>query len=454
MADEESSSRPPRLEEGPFNRILGATEHNWCRAVESGTGITVLGLLFCRSVNVGVFQCALDAVLARHPRLLSQLVWIEPDKPAFQVNANATVAIQELAHGDDDPEDWLLQTIESEMNSNPWTDRDAPVPVFFARLHRLGEKSLFVIRVHTAACDRAAAAVIMSEFLHRLRGDDEQEGKDGDGVEELVSIEDAIPRGQANKPFWAHGVDLLGYSLGSLRHALLPFDNVEEPRRTELVRASLSLEHTKSLTKRCVLEKTNLFGALVAAGLRATTIYKQLGNRSEHFAIIGLVDCRNHIDSLSRSTAGFYHSAILNTHHVNQDTGFWDLSRRCSDSFSNAIKNRKHFTDMGDINYLMFQALQHPNLTPSGTLRTSLMVVFQDVIADESEEETKHTLGLEDYVGCASVHGVGPSLALFDSIRDGCLHCNVVYPAPLHSREQIRKVVDDMMEILKSQHES
>jgi len=51
-------------------------------------------------------------------------------------------------------------------------------------------------------------------------------------------------------------------------------------------------------------------------------------------------------------------------------------------------------------------------------------------------------------MGCASVHGVGPSIAIFDTIRDGSLDCACVYPAPLHSREQMQEVVGKMKAVL------
>jgi hypothetical protein len=63
----------------------------------------------------------------------------------------------------------------------------------------------------------------------------------------LMSVEAAIPPGKANKPFWAHGIDLLGYSLGSKWHALLPFEEPCMPRQTRLIRSSLSFEHTQAL---------------------------------------------------------------------------------------------------------------------------------------------------------------------------------------------------------------
>jgi hypothetical protein len=45
-------------------------------------------------------------------------------------------------------------------------------------------------------------------------------------------------------------------------------------------------------------------------------------------------------------------------------------------------------------------------------------------------------------------HGVGPSIAIFDTIRDGLLDCVCVYPAPLHSREQMQELVDTMKAVL------
>lgn len=141
---------------------------------------------------------------------------------------------------------------------------------------------------------------------------------------------------------------------------------------------------------------------------------------------------------------GFYHSALMLTHQLNEKVEFWELARRCSGSLDNAMKNRKHFTDMGDLNYLMYQAIQHPNLTPGGSLRTSLLVTFRDTLADDIGDWTT-ALEVEDFVGCSSIHGAGPSLAIFDAIRNGELHCANVFPAPLHSRAQMQAYVDTMM---------
>ena len=66
---------------------------------------------------------------------------------------------------------------------------------------------------------------------------------------------------------------------------------------------------------------------------------------------------------------------------------------------------------------------------------------------DESNDQQKQ-VGLEDYMVCASAHGIAPSIAIFNTIRDGRLDCICVYPSPLHSRQQMQELVDNMKCIL------
>lgn len=144
---------------------------------------------------------------------------------------------------------------------------------------------------------------------------------------------------------------------------------------------------------------------------------------------------------------GFYHSAILNSHDIKGDENLWELAKRVHSSVSNAKDSKKHFTDMADLNYLMCKAIENPGLTPSASLRTSLISVFEDPVI-ENTKELNESIGLEDFIGCASVHGVGPSMAIFDTLRDGKLDCACVYPFPLYSKEQMEEFVDRMKTIL------
>lgn len=147
------------------------------------------------------------------------------------------------------------------------------------------------------------------------------------------------------------------------------------------------------------------------------------------------------------NVAGFYHSAILNSHDVKGGEDLWELAKQIYSSFKSAKNNKKHFTDMADLNFLMCKAIENPGLTTSGSLRTSVLSVFEDPIIENSSQ-LDEAIRLKDFIGCGSIHGVGPSIAIFDTIRDGKLDCSFVYPSPLHSREQMRGFVDEMKRII------
>lgn len=102
---------------------------------------------------------------------------------------------------------------------------------------------------------------------------------------------------------------------------------------------------------------------------------------------------------------------------------------------------------MGDLNFLMGRVMESPSVTAASSLRTSLISVMEDPVIDDTQE-MKREIGVEDYVGCSSVHGVGPSVAMFDTVRNGELDCACVYPAPLHSREQMVELLRRMKKIL------
>lgn len=137
----------------------------------------------------------------------------------------------------------------------------------------------------------------------------------------------------------------------------------------------------------------------------------------------------------------------MNTHSIQGGEGLWEVAARCHNAYSNAKTNKKHLTDIGELNFLMCKAIDNPHLTPSSSLRTAVISVFEEpVIYESSELHSK--LGVEDYVGCASVHGVGSSIAIFDTIADGKLDCACVYPSPLHSRKQISELAEHMKQIL------
>lgn len=91
--------------------------------------------------------------------------------------------------------------------------------------------------------------------------------------------------------------------------------------------------------------------------------------------------------------------------------------------------------------------MKHPHLTPHSSLRTSVLACF-DSTATVSLPPLR-ALQTERFVGCASVHGVGPCLGLFSVIFDGCLQYTLTFPTPLFSREQVGQVRESMHAVLK-----
>lgn len=62
------------------------------------------------------------------------------------------------------------------------------------------------------------------------------------------AIEDLIPSGKGDKPFWARGIDVLGYSLNAFRFANLKFVDADDSnRRSQVVRLKLEKDQTLKL---------------------------------------------------------------------------------------------------------------------------------------------------------------------------------------------------------------
>ncbi|XWS56011.1 hypothetical protein CRYUN_Cryun09bG0049900 [Craigia yunnanensis] len=467
----ESDQNPNSKTSEPKIRPAGGTEYSWCKAVPGGTGITVFSLLLSNPPDIPIFDAALSRLQVSHPILRSRLhfdaswntfSFITPRNPHVKIqffDLPSTSHILQSLSGDSniDSHQFLL---EHELNRNSWNRSDDDnqaddQDVSFVSLYTLSEtRWVVVFRLHTSACDRAAAVALSRELLELMGGgrakeEEIEKGNEEKEVELSLGIEDLIPSGKANKSFWARGVDMLGYSLNSFRLANLDFVDANSARRSQVVRLKMNRDQTDRLVAGCKSRGIKLCGALVAAGLIAVRSTKAFPDQQrERYAVVTLIDCRSILDPvLSSNHLGFYHSAILNTHDVTADEELWELANRCYTSFTNAKNNNKHFTDMNDLNFLMCKAIDNPGLTTSSSMRTAFISVFEDDVIDESNK-LHEELGLVDYVGCSSVHGVGPTLAIFDTIRDGCLDCACLYPAPLHSREQMQELIDSMKRIL------
>lgn len=253
---------PPSPE--PQMRPVGGTEYSWCKAVPVGTGITVLALLLSKPVDSSLLLSALHCLQTSHPIVRSKLhfdaatgsfSFLTPPDPhlvvsAFDLESTSQILEGSGERGDSAPTRFQL-ILEHEMSRNTWRDNDPSSDCDWELLHAsvysLEETQwALVLRVHTASCDRAAAAALLRELLVLVGGGT---GTGINGEEEGVNleIEKLIPSGKADKPFWARGLNLLGYSLNSLRMAHLDFVDPASPRTSQVVRLQMNSDDTRRL---------------------------------------------------------------------------------------------------------------------------------------------------------------------------------------------------------------
>ncbi|OIW21402.1 hypothetical protein TanjilG_02569 [Lupinus angustifolius] len=450
----------------PKVRNVGATEYSWCKAVHGGTGIAVLALLSSKKPDISHFQIALNKLQNSHPILKSKLhsntttsngnftflTFQNPFVKIQQHNLSLTSNILGRNKNNDDTVSSFQLILEHELNQNSWHNdlnrsSSHSDDMFVASIYAMPEETWTVVmRLHVAACDRTTAISILREMLVLMKEEErESESEEWKKREIGFAMEDLVDGGKGKKGIWARGIDVLSYSLNSFRLTNLKFCDTKGTRFSQVVRLQLNHNDTKRVLDGCKHNRIKLCGALSAAGLMAAHSSK---NSSRKYGIITLTDCRSSLEPpLSINNFGFYHSAILNSHLIKGGEDLWELAKKTYGAFANSKNNNKHFSDMADMNFLMCKAIDNPTLTSSSSLRTSIMSVFEDTVIDDGGK-VQREVGVDDYMGCASIHGVGPSIAIFDTIREAKLDCIFVYPAPLHSREQMLDLVNKMKVIL------
>ncbi|OEL15580.1 hypothetical protein BAE44_0023397 [Dichanthelium oligosanthes] len=438
-------------------RAPGGTEYSWCRAVPGGTGTTLLAFRLSRGAAaeaVVAAQAALRSLQNAHPVLRARLrTGPTLAFPSAAPPPPPLLPLEPLPAPESAPDFHAL--LEHELNRNPWADTESSddAPVLLATLYELppamGGAALFV-RIHTIACDRSAANALARELIALLGGVEEEKERVPEDAAAEAALEDRIPQRDTWKPFWARGMDMVGYSINGLRTSTLPFQEAGTERSTQMLRLGLGRDETTRLLDACKENGVKFCSAMAAATMLAARQSKSLeSGQQETYSVVTLINCRRFLEPvLDDHNVGFFYSAITNTHTIHGEEGLWELAKRCHDSYTNAKSSKKHLTDISDLNFLMCRAIENPQLTTAGALRTALVSVFEepDVVADMTELQSK--AGVEDCVCCATVHGIGPSIGVFDSIRDGRLDCACMYPSPLHSRKQIQDIFDKVKQIL------
>uniref|UniRef100_A0A7N0V8K9 Condensation domain-containing protein n=1 Tax=Kalanchoe fedtschenkoi TaxID=63787 RepID=A0A7N0V8K9_KALFE len=217
-------------------RAVGGTEYSWCQAVPGGTGTTVLGLLLTKRPDISVLKTNLHKLQNAHPILLSKLrysaaannfIFLTPSASSLDVEPFDLEFTSRIFQSSTAPSRFHA-IVEHEMNKMTWRgagpewgEEDGGDDVMFASCYVVEEgRWAVVLRLHTAVCDRAAAAALLRELLEMLG---EKEGGVGRRGEVGLAVEDCVPPDKAHKPFWARGIDMLGYSLNSFRLSNLNF---------------------------------------------------------------------------------------------------------------------------------------------------------------------------------------------------------------------------------------
>ncbi|CAK9159832.1 unnamed protein product [Ilex paraguariensis] len=250
----------------PKCRPVGLTEYSWCKAVPGGTGITVLALLISKPIDLSLLQNALHQLQKSHPILNSKLrhnttinsfSYTTPSTPHLQIQLFDLQSTSDILQGLTNPNNSSMShfhlILEREINTNTWCANndslDSEIDVFFASVYTLrDDRWAVMLRLHTSACDRTSAVSLLRELLGLIcEGKKEELELQREVEEEMevgLGIEDCIPPGKANKPFWARGVDILGYSLNSLRLANLNFKDIDSPRSSQVVKLQLNSDDT------------------------------------------------------------------------------------------------------------------------------------------------------------------------------------------------------------------
>lgn len=251
-------------------RALGNTEQNWCRAVASGTGITVLALQMAKppSEITAALAEILHSLQKRHPLLAYKLHYNRTTKTFSFLKPTTPTPHMIIKFHDGESTSQLLRAaasatvspyqiiMEHELNDSVWSEPSSfpckGIEVFYANVYALSDaKSVIVLRFHTSVCDRTTAVSLLRELMEMVAGSEGAHKEIKNEREGEMGIESMIPVGARKKTLWAHGIDVLGYSVNSLRLTNLTFENTKLPRRSEVVRLHMNAKYTNLILEVC-----------------------------------------------------------------------------------------------------------------------------------------------------------------------------------------------------------
>ncbi|KAG6424738.1 hypothetical protein SASPL_115158 [Salvia splendens] len=178
------------------SRAVCPTELSWCRTVPTGTGITVLALLFSKPPDVSLLENALRSLQSSHPILNSRLrfdpssnsfSYVTPQSPYLQIRPFDSQSTSHILASQFQSHPPLHLILEHELNTNSWQN---PKPSSDTG------NSVLALRLLTSACDRAAAGALLKELVTLLeekqgmiQGESGKEMKDGSNSKKTKTSE-------------------------------------------------------------------------------------------------------------------------------------------------------------------------------------------------------------------------------------------------------------------------
>ncbi|BFI30147.1 hypothetical protein MPTK2_3g09440 [Marchantia polymorpha subsp. ruderalis] len=474
---------------GSKTRELSTTERNWVSLQKTGTGIVVAAFWFARQLSTASVQAAVIELVNQLPYLNSQVRTVDKGgekKLFFQLRKDLPTLVEEVnpftegegegvgGEQDEARETWS-RIVDLEANRSFPIQSDDFSRVFQVVLYKnLPNNSvLVVLRFQASAFDCPSLEPVVSRFFKTLRQVVERE-EQKEKVEDLMrnmtlnddtvgnftyhpSMEDMIPKGLGDKNILSKGFEIMSNGLKAQSYRYFAFDSktVKKEQKTRHIRASLSRESSDRLIEACKSNSTDLYGAFSTAFSKSLADHKRMGKKGEQYSFVVLFDCRSLLSPPQpQSLMGFYNSAMLATTQVSENskgvTPFWKCAAEVTKHFQAAVKEKKHFKDIKLINSLMVTAMNFPNLTPEGSLRTATYSILHDPAPMNIPKEDSEYLQLKDHVVYISCHGAGPCVAIYVFLEDGALKFTFCYPSPMFSRQHIQAVVDGGMHHLTS----
>ncbi|CAI5467140.1 unnamed protein product [Closterium sp. Yama58-4] len=456
--------------DGParISRPLTGDEELWWRAMHGGTGVCVVGLQISGHVSIDEVRAAIETLSARHPVLSARI--IKPPKahrpelhvcrPPQPITVRERDTADVATSDDSDCQKGLLHcVVEIELNTPMIDGQDQPktttsngdkgeacVDVFQVHVYASHSSTLVALRSHIAALDEHSAPPIAAEFLEELR--------------RALSAKSTSVKGT-----FAQAFNAVGYVRNALISSHLPFEHGRADSRkntftTRFVTVTFTKEETAALLAAAESHGCSLFSLECAAGLKAAARMKQLGGRTEIFSLGSAIGCRTILDPpLPQTALGEYMSMLPLKQEVSEKLPLWDVATSISAHAESALQRQQQFTDMPVLELLFSTAMKMPSLSPDHSLRTCfitagmlapLKVDWQlskpDAEADvEARAEATHLTGmgsepvqLEQVLGpVVSAHGVGPAIAIPDTLSEGILRLSFVFVTPLFTRERM-----------------